>query len=195
MRKIPAKYENPLDHILISIADKICPTFKKFGFTPNMITTLSLIFGLFAIVFLWKGYLVLFIVFYIISYFFDCLDGHYARKYNMVTKLGDCYDHLKDIIIAILSLVIIYIKAKNKHNSKLIAIILAIFIVFTFMGYVHLGCQEKYYEKTEGKNESCTLSPGKLLCPGNPNENLPYTRWFGMGTWVLVTISCAIILR
>ena len=41
-----SKVENPLDNILIDIAENLNPYFKKMNFTPDMITTLSLIFGI-----------------------------------------------------------------------------------------------------------------------------------------------------
>lgn len=193
MRKIPSKYENPLDDVLISIADQVCPAFKKLGFTPHGITTLSLICGLFALVFILKGYLVLFALFYLLSYFFDCLDGHYARKYNMVTTIGDLYDHIKDIVIAVLALCIMYIRNKHIFSKSVVIAVVLIFVIFSVLGYIHLGCQEKYYQLHDKKTESCTLSFGKQLCPGNPEKNLKFTRWFGMGTWVIITILFVII--
>ena len=45
-RKLPSKYENPVDLFFITIAEAINPIFYKIGFTANGITTLSLIFGL-----------------------------------------------------------------------------------------------------------------------------------------------------
>ena len=33
-----------------------------------------------------------------LGYYFDCIDGPMARKYNMVTVFGDYYDHGTDII-------------------------------------------------------------------------------------------------
>ena len=38
-------------------------------------------------------------IYYFISYFFDVLDGIYAREYNMVSEFGDYYDHIKDIVV------------------------------------------------------------------------------------------------
>ena len=45
-RKIPNIYENPFDIFLINICEMMNPYFKKLNFTPNGITTLSLIFGI-----------------------------------------------------------------------------------------------------------------------------------------------------
>ena len=49
MRKIDSNLENPIDNILIDICDFILPTLKVLNFTPNMLTTISLIFGLLSV--------------------------------------------------------------------------------------------------------------------------------------------------
>ena len=43
MRKLPHEYQNPVDAILVSHIDSIQPYFFKLGFTPNMLTTISLV--------------------------------------------------------------------------------------------------------------------------------------------------------
>ena len=48
-RKIAFSYENPFDIKFISVAEKINTNiFRPLNFTPNMITTLSLLCGLFS---------------------------------------------------------------------------------------------------------------------------------------------------
>ena len=54
MRKIDSDYENPIDNVLIDSGIKTLPFFKSIGFTPNLITTLSLIFGLISVFYLHK---------------------------------------------------------------------------------------------------------------------------------------------
>ena len=41
MRKIPPNLENPIDNYLLDVCEYVSPTFYNYGFTPNMITTLS----------------------------------------------------------------------------------------------------------------------------------------------------------
>ena len=113
-RKIEEKYENPFDNIIIDFAEKINPIFKKFNFTPNMLTTLSLIFGILSPYFIYIKYYNLAAFFYLLSYMFDCFDGNYARKYNMVTDFGDLYDHIGDLFKYIL---FIYIFCKSDNIS------------------------------------------------------------------------------
>ena len=47
---------------------------------------------------------------YLISYSFDCIDGHIARKYKMFSKYGDIYDHVSDAFkFALIFITLIYI--------------------------------------------------------------------------------------
>lgn len=191
MRKIPKHYENPFDNVLIDCADGLCPYLHKLGFTPNGITTISLIFALLSAWALWKGKIWLFAILYIISYFFDCVDGHYARKYNQVTKFGDWYDHIKDISTGILLMVILYYRNRDRCEWKVWVPTVMVFILFTCFGYAHLGCQEKIYNR----NQSFTLNMGRQMCPGNPEKQIRWTRFLGMGTWIIVLVTCVIVIE
>ncbi len=127
-----------------------------------------------------------FAISFFISYFFDCLDGHYARKYNMVTKFGDYYDHIKDITIWILIFLIIMSKYKTPKKYKLLSILILFF--FLYLCQTHLGCQEKKYNK----DESDTLDFMKKSCFFEPDDALSYTRHFGCGTFIVITILVVI---
>ena len=183
MRKITCDCENPLDNILINISDYMCPYAKKYNFTPNILTSISLIFcGISALLLINHNYL--FAAFmYLISYYFDCMDGHFARKYKMVTKFGDYYDHIADTIKVILILYVLY-----NIDSKKFFIIIPFIILFIFLIFVHLGCQELYYDTIE----SDILNYSKNLCPVyNKNDKtsivniLRITRYFGCGTFTI----------
>lgn len=194
MRKIEKQYENPIDNINIDIASWMCPFFKKLGFTPNGITTISLIFGLLSIYLLYKGHIWLFAITFYLSYFFDCMDGHYARKYDMVSVGGDMYDHVKDLIVNV-GVLFVVVKRNRHCPPKLwigIAIVLA---VATIMMLSYFGCQEKAYEK----EESDTLKFSKALCPGDTaaaQQRLKWLRYFGSATWIiLVTIGIIYLER
>ena len=67
--------------------------------TPNMITTYSFATGLLAVWALWHRRISLFMLLFSTSYIFDCLDGQFARRYDMCTKFGDVYDHVTDMFI------------------------------------------------------------------------------------------------
>jgi len=187
--KIPSSQENPIDVANIWLCDKLCPLFHSLKMTANHITTLSLIFGIISLVFLWKYNWIGFAVTYYISYMFDCMDGHYARKYKMVSKFGDYYDHIKDVIVVIGILVILIVRYQVPR--KVWVVFTVVLLVFTLLMTAHLGCQEKLYPH----DESPALNSSKILCPGDAKKNIQYTKWFGCGTWTLVTISMVFYLN
>lgn len=178
-RKIPEHLENPVDNIIYKNINSISKLARKFKLTPNMITTLSAIFGFAAIYFILKDKFIVGAVLYFISYYFDCLDGFYARKYDMVTKFGDYYDHIKDILIFG---ALIYVLLKKKLYPGFIFVVPIILLTIA-----HFGCQELYYNK----NESGSLSMTKFFCPCKADKSnleavLRCTRWLGSGTLILL---------
>ena len=194
MRKIQKCHENPLDNILINISDSLCPLFKKLGFTPNGITTLSLIFGLAAVYALYKGKVWGFAILYFISYFFDNMDGHYARKYGMTSKFGDYYDHIKDIVVVLVLLGVLI--TRNRCSRKVWITAGAILAVAFVLMSAQLGCQEKIYKSTpDPTDESPSLSFTSHLCPGDPEKSCGWLRWFGCGTFVLVFIAVIVYME
>jgi phosphatidylglycerophosphate synthase len=188
MRKIPPSQENPLDVVNINLMDSTCPFFQNLGFTPNGITTLSLIMGIIALVFLWHYNWLGFAISYYISYLFDCLDGHYARKYNMVSKFGDIYDHVKDVLVVVGIFVVIILRY-NVSKPVWINIIIVTAIMSILMT-AQLGCQERIYPKTD----SATLNFSQQLCIGDPSQTIKITRWFGCGTWVVYIIIAVLFI-
>ena len=119
----------------------------------------------------------------------DILDGHYARKYNMVSKGGDIYDHVKDVVVVIGIFIILFIR--YRVPTKLgIAFIITISI-FSLLMLAQLGCQEKLYPK----DDSASLNFSKRLCIGNPQTTIQYTRFFGCATWILVLIIWVFFLN
>lgn len=189
-RKIHTWYENPLDNIFIAIAEMLnIHVFYPLSFTPNMITTLSLVFGLLCAFALYKDRYILGVVLFVIAYILDCADGNYARRYNMITVFGDYYDHISDLLKAILVVLIILYKKDLSTTIKVIFVLVT--VVLFFASTVHLGCQEKVYNPQS--NDS--LSYTKLLCTGNdPKEMITRTRYFGVGTLVLFIVCFLIYL-
>ena len=173
--KIPTHFENPIDNFLIFICDKLNTLFYKLHFTPNIITTLSLITTIIGIWCIYNAHYRIGAILIFIGYFFDCADGNYARKYNMVSKFGDYYDHISDVFkIILLAIIIYHLKIKNK--TKIILLIIA--IIFILLLAIHMGCQEKYY------NRPSSLDPLKTMC--RKKEHIKYTRYGGCGTFFVV---------
>lgn len=180
MRKIPCEYENPVDNIFIYLC-QYDAIYRNLGMTPNNLTSISLIISLLSSYFLFKGNNVLAAILFLVSYYYDCLDGYYAREYNMVTEFGDYYDHISDITKMVVLLSVMFVKNKNKFVPTF-GVLLVLYILMS----MHLGCQEKMYPKK--KKDS--LSILEQLCP-NPSM-IQYTKYFGVGT--LHIIIAVIIL-
>jgi hypothetical protein len=183
MRKIPQEYDNPLDNYFIGLSEITTPYAYSIGMNPNMITTLSNIACIITILLLLNANYYLAAFFVLVSYYFDCMDGHMARKYDMVTIFGDYYDHISDSLKIFAILFTLYFINKEKF-MKVIPIIILLFILMS----VHLGCQELLYNS----NESATLEHTKLLCPVDNNSNsnlikntLLGTKYFGCGTFFI----------
>lgn len=184
MRKIPDIAENPVDHMLLQIADYIIPTLKATGHTPNLITTYSFALGLLAVFYLWTGRVVMFSAAYLASYFFDCVDGHMARRYKMTSEFGDMYDHITDILVGVALAWTAYTKYKSVAGVGIVAV----FLFFTWLMFKHIGCQQQL------KNNEIPESLDKLksVCP--QKEDINWTRYFGTGSYTLFCIAVVLYL-
>lgn len=182
MRKIPHIYENPFDNIILNICDKTLPFFKNTGHTPNIITTYSFLFGILSLHYLYIKNVKLFAIFLILSYFFDCLDGHMARTYNMTTKFGDLYDHFTDVSVGLgLILIVLY------NYKPVISYNISIVFIFVFLlSQIHIGCQQKIYTKMNKNDIIETIDSLQDYCK---NESwIKITRFFGSGSLILFSI-------
>ena len=187
MRKLESEYDNFIDNQFIDFADIIDNYFFKLNFSANDITTLSLISGLICISLFMQQYYVLAGIFYMISYFFDCMDGYYARKYNMTSDIGDIYDHFKDITIFIILLYLLYDHHKNSPNKY---VYLIFFIIIGILCSIHFSCQELYYDKPTMTTQIFKMCPANKE---NVTKVLPYTKYFGTGTFsVLFSLFIAL---
>jgi len=98
----------------------------------------------------------------------------------MVTPFGDYLDHISDI--SKYSLIFATILWNNDISFTYKTIFAIVILILTFLTQIHFGCQEKSYSK-HGSDSLSVLEP---LCK-NANY-IKYTRFFGMGTTVLVFI-------
>lgn len=194
--KIDSKYENPIDILMYNISAYIEPFFLKLNMTPNHITTLSLLCGLLCVYYLDINHtnLALAFTFYILSFLFDCLDGYYARKNNMLSKLGDMYDHYSDLIVHAMIYYMLY-----KRLSKKRFIYFNVLLIILLAGLaLQMGCQEKLYEKKIGKRasnkNSSYLKALKPLCK-NPEKTMVITRFFGCGTTTLLFALFILLIK
>lgn len=176
MRKIHHELENPFDSVFIYMSELTSGFYHDLDMEPNVITTISLLFGLLAGYFLYKKQNTLATVCWFIAYYYDCTDGFMARKYNQVTTFGDIYDHVSDTSKVIVILAIMYYLDKDKFFYWSPVFV----FVFSLM-LVHLSCQEKIYNKPD---ESVTINQFEYMCPNS--ELIKYTRYFGVGTTIML---------
>jgi phosphatidylglycerophosphate synthase len=180
VRKIPRKYENPIDNVLLDMAERALPMCRALGLTPNQVTVASIFFGVLSIWALWAGKPAAFFATYFASVWLDYLDGHLARGNGEVTKLGDFMDHCSDVLhVAGVALVI----AVRLGFPGAVAPILGI-ASFMSLSNVHLGLQQRYYTDNgkEPGEHSETLDALMRVAPHDYNKWLPVSRYFGVGT-------------
>lgn len=175
MRKISTDIEGPIDNFIIDIVDHFSEYYKDLNYTPNVLTTYSLFFGILSSMLFYFNYNLLAASTFMIAYYFDCADGFYARKYDMVTKFGDMYDHVADVCKIMLIYIIMYIK-----NEQKFIMIFPIIFILTLSSLAHLGCQEMIYDKKESRS----LDTLNNLCAGDPYRIMKYTRYISCGTMI-----------
>jgi len=181
--KLPHYYDDPVDIFYKKYIDIINPHFKAAGMTPNMITTISLVFGLLACYLYYKSYYIYAALAYIVSYFFDTMDGYFARLYDMGSVFGSYYDSISDNAVGLLLLFLFYKNPNISGYAKLVIIL--VLVIFVFGTAYHMSCQEKYVKKTNEKHVSEGLAfLDKIQC--SDSENMRYNRFFGPGVTVLV---------
>lgn len=176
--KINKKFLHPIDIIFYNIIKKISPAFKKFNFSPNMITSLSLIITLIGIYAFYIDLRIISSLLIFLGYFFDVMDGYYARKYNLVSKFGDYYDHISDLFKV---LVIYYILFKKKKNNIYFINYLLLLFFFSILTLIDTGSVHSTYKY---KSESKSLNFTKLF--SLDKKYISYTKYFGPATLFLL---------
>jgi phosphatidylglycerophosphate synthase len=183
VNKLEDQYDCPLDVGLYKIIETQLPAYKKLMFTPNILTTISILLGLLSAYEIFKGNFAAASVLWLVSYYFDCVDGKFARQYDMVTKFGDYYDHIGDALKYIVLIYALFFRIKKKLTNKQWMYI-AIIMVLMLLSFIHLGYQEKFYDN---KEESGYLNICKIFTKWdkNPKRTIKLTRHFGCGTFNL----------
>lgn len=194
MRKLSRDLENPLDNVIIDLCEQMNPFFSKLHMTPNDITTLSLITGLLSIIFIYKGFPVVAVIFYFLSYVFDCADGFYARRYKMCSKGGDLYDHVKDWVVNILYAYVLYYKYSHKLTKHQWMIVVGITVFLLVMQSFYFASQECYYGKLD-QIPSLSWLGGLVKNKNNAKNILSFVRYFGCGTYILYVIGLTLYLE
>jgi phosphatidylglycerophosphate synthase len=188
-RKLDSNIECPIDNVLYYIVPRISELLGS-DIHPNTITLISTIIGLIAVYFLYyKKNIIVFTLLYIVYYILDIVDGYHARKFNKCSIVGDYFDHIRDTIIIGLVLVIVI---KRLYRNKDYGVIILVVISF-FMFQIHMSCQELHVKKLIDNRSNChsqTLSLFSSMCKSK--NSIFITRYFGMGSFILVTIIVSI---
>ncbi len=180
VNKLSDQYENIFDIYIYKFIDSHLHIYKQLGLTPNMVTSLSLISGIISAYMIHnKKYKIAGILF-LIAYYFDCVDGKLARKYNMVSKFGDYYDHISDVFKLLLIIYVLY-----KDNFETFKYTSIIIILLSILCLYQMGCQQVIYSDIQQTQESPTLDifkPSKESCMSNIHN----TKYFGCGTFYII---------
>jgi phosphatidylglycerophosphate synthase len=190
--KIPLEYEDIVDNKFYKWSDNLSPSFKNYNFTPNMITTLGLLCTLIMIYLIFKGECQIAAIFYIVAYFFDCMDGCYARKYKMTSKYGDYYEHIVDWIRNTALILMIVYGCKCNDNFTSIIVLITLFVIEN----IKQAYQDKYYKVKTGRNETESLDfLQKIVSPPDDLEKLEDTiKKLTYVGWGVFTVTAAFFL-
>jgi phosphatidylglycerophosphate synthase len=183
VNKLSDQDECPLDLYIFNFIDIHLHHYYNIGFSPNMVTTFSFLFGLLSAQQILKGHFNLSIGLLLVSYYLDCVDGKLARQYNMVTHLGDIYDHVGDLL-KIIAIIAALFASNTKKTTNKQWLYITCFALLTFIQCIHLGYQETIYNKQE---ESSFLNIWRKIVAFDhtPEKTIQCTKYLGCGTWYL----------
>ena len=174
--KLPRRYENPLDWIIIGALQPVVPLMVKVGMTANGVTILSILCKVLALWYFNAGKTGKAIAWWGVQYVLDCLDGMVARAVGE-TKFGDVLDHGSDL----LSIVAVYgIIARNLLTSRrpLPWWPLVVEAALVVVSMTHFTCQEKYSRE----NSRYLPVAGVDITGCMDVDVMKRTRYFGVGT-------------
>lgn len=139
------------NYLFFPIGDFFLPLLHRLKITPNMITLVSTICTTVSIYYLNVDNFKYFSILYTLGYFFDCMDGRMARKYNQGSTFGMVFDSASDIVTNYLLLVTIIFKFYKKNNFKYFFTCL---LIVTYKISVNYGINEalECYKKNQHDN-------------------------------------------
>lgn len=113
--------------------------FHVTGHTANSISLYGLFFTLGSLYYLWKDDMLRFSVYFWITYLLDCLDGYYARRYNMISFQGDVFEHVRDVVSLVAMVFICCVR------YVVTARVIVWFVLSSILTGIHVGCVQKDY--------------------------------------------------
>jgi phosphatidylglycerophosphate synthase len=168
-RKLPDKFEEPLSIYAYPYVEQTADLLHNY-LSPNQMTILNMLFRVYILHLFDQGKYKQVGIYLIFTTFIDFVDGCTARKYDMVTEIGDYLDHGSDLIFYAILFYKIYTKLKDGY--KKIFIILT--VLFSALFVIYMSCQEKYFNN----DTPITLYYIQDLCVDK--SIMSYTKYFGL---------------
>lgn len=173
---------------LYKFADILVEQLHKIPYmSPNIITTFRnvVLLNMCYKIFYKKDFKNLGIYVFLIG-LLDCVDGEYARKYKMISKFGDQYDHISDLVSHVIIFYILFKYSDSKYNF-------IIALIFLFTSSQHMMCNERYRKRhLELKTSRDSLNTFDKICPVNTKDGLENFlqkyRFLGYSTYYLVLV-------
>lgn len=182
-RKIENRLECPVDNFLYTIVDPVAILCKRLNLTPDTITSISSLFGVLAIYFLCDHNFIYFAVMFSLYYLLDVVDGYYARKYSMCSKLGDYYDHIRDTLILVPIILIVFGRLYQRKMWVCAGVLIFSLLLFQ----LHMSCQELHVVNTHTGHD-CHSETLALVKSCRSKSWINFTRYFGMGSFIVILI-------
>lgn len=180
-----ARCENPGDKLVNSINNKVAPIFKNLNYTPIGITAIGTIFMIAALYNLYHGDLSLFTIFMILAYIFNRLDSYYAEVYGFTDGSDDRYSRLRDLIMFVITIYILYVEYGLSNHTTLFVII----SVFLVLSIVTIGCEKKLCTDFVKGSDTIIdkMTPSIKTC----HRYMDYLKYLGPSTMTALLIFSA----
>ena len=176
-RSLPRGMTPPIDNAITDGVVPIAQPLIDAGVTPNMLSVVGGLFGAAALIALWFDRLVLFVLLFAASYWFDTVDGWFARTFHMTSKAGEYLDHGKDLILGTALMIIVLCKYVP-HIPVWVSALLG-------LAYVAALVCEGCTQRAIAGGDSNLISGFGCLCP--PGTDVRMSRHASTPSFLLVT--------
>jgi phosphatidylglycerophosphate synthase len=119
---------------------------------------------------------------------FDCFDGYFARKHDMITVFGDWYDHITDWLVVLLLCYVIY-KNKNINSKSKLYAFSGLILMFAFSA-IFVGCEQKF-----NNNPNPSLKIFESACKDDIDYNLTTFKDVSMGTLTIYIFLVLLVFQ
>ena len=122
--------------------------------TPNNITIIGFLLGLYSMYLFLDNSFIFGIIFFELSYIFDCIDGRLARLTNNTSKIGDMLDHiLGQFLVLILSIpFFLYFYYLNMYKEILLLVLFIFLSPFNY--FINYYCKYTFATDKESLIQS-----------------------------------------